>query len=244
MNWLARLYGFYLIPAILGLLACAGILLLESFITSKEQIFKEFLFVALLPVLYYLQLYFTARFGMVGLFQRLLEMLPARQPRDPAHLSLRDELAEIARENVAHTFAALCVIGSIFGVHKSLELILGHNAMLFDRIPIRYIFDLGHLVVLAKLVFTLAFLQRVKREWAGLNCPTSELLNALHDENPKVRRKAAQLLGEWQHAEAAHVIMGLTGALDDHDRAVRRYAVASLRQISDRKDSEYNKHAT
>ncbi len=234
MNWLARLFAFYLLPALLGLTVFTVIFLIASIFTSEDKLFTVFIWLALLPPLYYFSVHNTACFGMAGLLQQLLKMLPNRRRDEEGHVTVREELAEISRENIAHTFAALCVIASIFVVHMALEFLLGHDAKLFDRIPIRYIFDLAHIVVLAKLIFTLSFLQRVKRSWAGSDCSTSELTQALKDENPKVRRKAAQLLGEWRRADAEDAALALTDAMNDSDKTVRRYVSTSLRQISER----------
>ncbi len=179
----------------------------------------------------------TARIGRLGYLQCFLKVLPKRPPVKEKSSTLKEELGGIAAENIAHVFAALCVIGSIYIVHMVFELVLGHDTKLFDLIPIRYIFDLAHFVVLLRLIFTLLFPQRVKADWVGSNTSTPALVGALRDEDVKERRKAAKLLRERMHENSDKSTDALADALSGEDNLVRRYAAASLNQVKERRDN-------
>ena len=72
---------------------------------------------------------------------------------------LRREAAEIGQ----HTVAFLAAIFSIWVVHLALGYLLGHDAKFYDRIPVRYVTDTGHLAVLIRFVWQLV-LQIGKRQ--------------------------------------------------------------------------------
>jgi hypothetical protein len=52
-----------------------------------------------------------------------------------------------------HTVASALAILSIWLVHHVLDLLLGADALLFDALPARYMFDAGHLCVGVKLAY-------------------------------------------------------------------------------------------
>lgn len=62
-----------------------------------------------------------------------------------------DEAAEIAQ----HTVAFIAAILSIWCVHVLLDRLLGVDAKFYDRIPVRYVIDTGHLAVLIRFVWKL-----------------------------------------------------------------------------------------
>jgi hypothetical protein len=51
-----------------------------------------------------------------------------------------------------HTIALLLAIVSIALVHRSLEYFLGPEARFYDRLPVRYVIDTGHFLVLARFI--------------------------------------------------------------------------------------------
>jgi hypothetical protein len=57
---------------------------------------------------------------------------------------------------LSHTLAFLAAILSIWLVHLALERLLGPEAKFYDRIPVRYATDTGHLAVLARFVWKLS----------------------------------------------------------------------------------------
>lgn len=63
---------------------------------------------------------------------------------------LKDPL-EIAQ----HTAAFIASILSIWLVHYVLAILLGGDAKFYDRIPVRYVTDTGHLAVLVRFVWNL-----------------------------------------------------------------------------------------
>lgn len=54
---------------------------------------------------------------------------------------------------LAHTVSMVLSIGSIWLIHLVLELLLGKNAKFFDLIPIRYVIDVGDLIVFLKFLW-------------------------------------------------------------------------------------------
>jgi hypothetical protein len=64
--------------------------------------------------------------------------------------ALRDA-TEIGR----HTVAFIAAILSIWLVHLVLDWLLGSGAKFYDRIPVRYVTDTGHLAVLVRYVWQL-----------------------------------------------------------------------------------------
>lgn len=65
--------------------------------------------------------------------------------------SLFTDGAEVAK----HTFAFTAAILSIWIVHLLLDLLLGQDAQFYDRVPVRYVVDTGHLAVLVRFVWQL-----------------------------------------------------------------------------------------
>jgi hypothetical protein len=68
---------------------------------------------------------------------------------------LRDAFADapgIAR----HTMALLLSVISIWVVQATFRMLLGEQALFFDVMPVRWIFDAAHAVVLVRFVFKLA----------------------------------------------------------------------------------------
>lgn len=59
-----------------------------------------------------------------------------------------------------HTIALVMSVVSIWSVHKVFGLLLGVGAKFFDFIPIKYVFDLAHIAVLARFIWKL-----VRRIW-------------------------------------------------------------------------------
>ena len=54
-----------------------------------------------------------------------------------------------------HTIALLLAIISIALVHRSLDYFLGADASFYDRLPVRYVIDTGHLLVLGRFIIQL-----------------------------------------------------------------------------------------
>ncbi len=67
-----------------------------------------------------------------------------------AKILFRDAM-EVGR----HTIAFIVAILSIWLVHLVLEWSLGKDAQFYDRIPVRYVIDTGHLAVLVRFVWEL-----------------------------------------------------------------------------------------
>lgn len=61
------------------------------------------------------------------------------------------DASEIGR----HTVALLLAIVSIWLVHKALDYFLGVDAKFYDRLPVRYVVDTGHLAVLGRFILQL-----------------------------------------------------------------------------------------
>jgi hypothetical protein len=76
--------------------------------------------------------------------------LLVRARTSPLPLSLKN-VTEIGE----HTIAFLAAIVSIWIVHLALGYLLGHDATFYDRIPVRYVIDTGHLAVLIRFVWKL-----------------------------------------------------------------------------------------
>jgi hypothetical protein len=55
-----------------------------------------------------------------------------------------------APDILAHTVSMVLSIGSIWLIHLVLELLLGKDAKFFDLVPIRYVIDMGDLIVVLK----------------------------------------------------------------------------------------------
>lgn len=68
--------------------------------------------------------------------------------------SSRVSLREVV-EIVQHTIALLAALGSIWCVQRVLEVLLGTDAKFYDRIPVRYVIDTGHLAVLSRFAWKL-----------------------------------------------------------------------------------------
>jgi hypothetical protein len=73
------------------------------------------------------------------------------QPTRPLIRLFSREVAEIGQ----HTLAFVAAISSIWIVHLVLEYLLGEDANFYDRIPVRYVTDTGHLAVLVRFVWQL-----------------------------------------------------------------------------------------
>jgi hypothetical protein len=85
---------------------------------------------------------------------KVASRVPARTRQADRKRSIHglfDEFFEIGR----HTIAFLAAIVSIWCIHLVLELLLGKDAQFFDRIPVRYVIDAGHLAVLVRFVWKL-----------------------------------------------------------------------------------------
>jgi hypothetical protein len=63
-----------------------------------------------------------------------------------------------------HTFVLALNILSIWGIHWLFKITLGEDPKLFDRIPVRYIIDLAHLIALSKYIWSLIQIFRRKEE--------------------------------------------------------------------------------
>jgi hypothetical protein len=83
-------------------------------------------------------------------------------PEDATPLGLKQSwkpwsrvmLTDVA-EIFQHTLAFLAAIFSIWIVHLVLVNLLGVEAKFYDRIPVRYVIDSGHLAVLVRFVWKL-----------------------------------------------------------------------------------------
>jgi hypothetical protein len=73
---------------------------------------------------------------------------PENKPRGSA-VAVLSETAEI----VQHTLAFIMAIVSIWCVHLVFERLLGKEATFYDIVPMRYVFDTGHLAVLVRFIW-------------------------------------------------------------------------------------------
>jgi hypothetical protein len=60
-----------------------------------------------------------------------------------------------APEIIQHTIALVLSVLSIWCVHKVFALLLGPNAMFYDRIPIKWAFDTAHVAVFLRFLWKL-----------------------------------------------------------------------------------------
>lgn len=74
---------------------------------------------------------------------------PRRKPLKASAVAVLSETAEIAQ----HTLAFITAILSIWCVHMVFERLLGKDATFYDIVPMRYVFDTGHLAVLVRFVW-------------------------------------------------------------------------------------------
>lgn len=62
----------------------------------------------------------------------------------------REELEEVGW----HALILIATLVSIWIIHHVLYLLLGKDASFFDRIPIRYVIDAGHLAAFLKFIYS------------------------------------------------------------------------------------------
>jgi hypothetical protein len=62
-------------------------------------------------------------------------------------------LGNLLGDMVLEAIGTVCAIGIIALAHNLVELWMGKDAKFFDYIPIRYVFDVGHIVVIGRLVW-------------------------------------------------------------------------------------------
>jgi hypothetical protein len=78
------------------------------------------------------------------------EVKPRVRRASKWRLTFRDA-TEVGR----HTVAFIAAIISIWIVHFVLERLLGGDAKFYDKIPVRYVIDTGHLAVLTRYIWQL-----------------------------------------------------------------------------------------
>lgn len=66
---------------------------------------------------------------------------------------MKDKLLRVASLVLPEAFGVLLIVVSIYILRLVLEYLLGKDATFFDTIPIRYVTDLGELVVLLKFIW-------------------------------------------------------------------------------------------
>ncbi|MGO9256324.1 MAG: hypothetical protein ACLQU1_08495 [Bryobacteraceae bacterium] len=85
--------------------------------------------------------------------QRAQQPPPIRNEREAPGKNFKRRLRDVVEEMVLEAVATGLTIAIIAGAHYLLELLIGKGEKFFNLIPVAWVFDAGHIVVVGRLIW-------------------------------------------------------------------------------------------